>query len=523
MSDTEHNENRSAAHAPDLLGPIARMLGDAVFELDPTNRRIHWSMDVAAYLLNYEPGERDLQWDTLLQTTMEEDRSKLEAALAALLGGGRADVEVRLRRKDGDFCWVHIIGGTVQVQDEQPPRIAGILRDVDELRSALVSLGEARRMESIGNIASGIAHEFNNHLTPIRGYIELALDELGKSHDELAEGLRAALERVNYCSDLVAQIQAYGRKSMLMPEFVLIDRLIPPTARLAISSFPDVSERIAVIEEWPADLPPVWVDQGQFQQALLHLFRNAIEAMPEGGTLAIHADEIFEAGNLSDDTSQESDERFMRISVTDTGKGISPEHRARIFEPFFTTHGRAAARGMGLPMVQGMVAQHGGWMEIKTDVGQGTTVALYLPIKEQPADKKATVDADGTMPVDHAASPGRMLLADDEPFIRRLIRKIFEAEGWEVDEVADNDAVLEKMRDPGKAYGLVVLDLTMPGASTEETIHRIWEKDSATPVLFISGYARDARIERLLEMGNSEFISKPFSPKELLSRVDALI
>jgi two-component system, cell cycle sensor histidine kinase and response regulator CckA len=213
----------------------------------------------------------------------------------------------------------------------------------------------------------------------------------------------------------------------------------------------------------------------------------------------------------------------MCIRVADTGIGISPEHRARIFEPFFTTHGRAVARGMGLPMVQGMVAQHGGWMEIKTDVGKGTTVALFLPVKQLPVAEGAPVDPDGTMSVDPVAFPGRMLVADDEPFIRRLIKKVFRSEGWQIDEAKDNDEVLEKVGGNGDAYNLIVLDLTMPGASTEETIRHISRTDPAARILFISGYARDERIERLLGMTKSDFISKPFSPKELLTRVDELV
>ena len=481
-----------------------------MFEMDSHDRRIHWLADGGAFMLGYAVGEMALQWDDLLRLAIDEDRAKLDRALNTLLKGDRAEADVRLRRQDGEYAWTQLIGGPVHEAGAEQPRIAGILRNTNDLHRALLSLHEARRMETVGNMASGIAHEFNNHLTPIRGYIELAQDYLGPDHS-LSEGLEAALERVQYCSDLVAQIQAYGRKSMLMPEFVDLQRLIPSSVRLSLSSFPDVSDRISVQEVWPDRLPPLWVDQGQFQQALLHLFRNAIEAMPDGGVLSIQAE-----------TVSEPDEEFLCIRVTDTGKGISPEHRSRIFEPFFTTHGRAMARGMGLPMVQGMVAQHGGWMEIKTDVGRGTTVALYLPIKPIPSDQGARVDADGTMLVDPAASPGRMLIADDEPFIRRLITKIFRGEGWQVDEAVDNDEVLSKVSGNGNAYSLIVLDLTMPGASTEETIQHICDTDPAARVLFISGYSRDERIERLLAKTKSDFISKPFSPKELLTRVDEL-
>lgn len=524
MNRDGHKAEWRDAEPADIYGSVSRLLGDAVFEFDPEGRSMRWSGDAAARLLGYDPGEMDLQRDDLFQLVADEDRSKLSQALETLLKGERVKVDVRLRRKDGEYVWVQLVGGALSVRGDDRLRIAGILRNTHDLHRALLSLHEARRVETVGNMASGIAHEFNNHLTPIRGYIELAQDMLGSDHP-LAEGLAAALERVTYCADLVSQIQAYGRKSMLMPESVRVERLVPSSVRLALSSFPDVSDRIAVKQEWADELPSLWVDQGQFQQALLHLFRNAIEAMPNGGVLTIRAEPVSDmgGGGRASSTREREEEGFLCVSVADTGCGIHPEHRSRIFEPFFTTHNRAVARGMGLPMVQGMVAQHGGWMEMKTDVGQGTTVALFLPIQDPTADSGPVTDADGTIPVQHAAAPGRMLIADDEPFIRRLIKKVFQPEGWRIDEAGNNDEVLEMVGGDGNRYGLIVLDLTMPGASTEETIMHIRETDPAARILFISGYTRDERIERLLAMVKSDFISKPFSPKTLLTRVDELI
>jgi CheY-like chemotaxis protein len=246
--------------------------------------------------------------------------------------------------------------------------------------------------------------------------------------------------------------------------------------------------------------------------------------MPTGGTLTISAEVVPAARAMRSPEKTTPDDNIIRIVVKDTGVGIPPENRTRIFEPFFTTHGRAKARGMGLPMVQGMVAQHGGWMEIKTEVGLGTEVSIQLPIKEAPATVGGVVaDADGTLPVATAAEPGRLLIADDEPFIRRLIRKIFQSEGWKIDEADDYQMVMDKIDQQGQKYDLIILDLTMPGPTTEETVQRIAELNADTHVLFVSGYSKDARIERLMEMIHSDFIGKPFSPKALLSKVDDLV
>ncbi len=523
MAD-ESKESRAVNGLSELCDALARMVGDVIFELDPDAVRFRWAQDAAHCVLGYEPGALALQKGDLLRLVAREERDKLDSALNDLLQGKQIKVDLSLLGPDGEYHGVQLVGGPVETRSGETPRIAGILRNTHALHRALVSLYEARRMETVGTMARGIAHEFNNHLTPIRGYLELAKEQVREDAD-LVAGLNAALDRVRYCSDLVAQIQAYGRTSVLKPEAVEVDRLIPSILRLAISSFPQVAERIAVKEAWPEDLPPLWVDQGQFQQAMLHLFRNAIEAMPDGGTLSVHAEPVGMNGDgASQEGGREEDDGFVCIRVSDTGKGIRPEHRARIFEPFFTTNDRMAARGMGLPMVQGMVAQHGGWTEIKSDVGQGTTVAIFLPVaKKTDPETGPAPDADGTLPVASAAWPGRMLVADDEPFIRRLIRKVFATEGWHVDEAPDNDDVVRRVHEKPDAYGLIVLDLTMPGASTEETIHEIVRTNPRARILFISGYARDERIDRLIAMTKSDFISKPFSPNDLLTRVDALI
>lgn len=509
----------------DLYQQLALVVGDVLFEVEPETGNLNWFGDPASLLLGYAPGELQLTKETLKQLVAPEDRIKLEQALDQLLHGEKVNTDIRLTRQDGEPGWVQIAGGSVKNPARKASRVIGILRDTQELHEALVSLYEARRMETVGNMASGIAHEFNNHLTPISGYIELTMDHLGPDHP-MSEGLQTALERVHYCADLVSQIQTYERKSMLMPESVDVARLIPPTVRLALSFFPGIDEKIAIKEEWTPDMARVWVDQGQFQQALLHLIRNAIEAMPDGGTLTVKAESVSraESSEHGDEAGPSGEDRYARISVIDTGKGIRPEDRSHIFEPFFTTHGRAMARGMGLPMVQGMVAQNEGWIEIETKVGKGTTVAMYLPqAKDVESASGPTMDADGTMKVESAAAPSRMLVADDEVFIRRLIHKVFDAEGWNIDEANDYDEVIALLEKNPDSYSFVVLDLTMPGCTTEDAIRKLSETQPDARVLFVSGYARDERIERLLKMVPSDFISKPFSPKSLVTVVDELL
>lgn len=522
QSDHRVDSNLSTNGLAEMYSLISRHAGDIFFTIDPSIRAITWSANPAVVLLGYAEAQSLATIHDFLQIAVEQDRAQLDAHLERLIGGERVDLNVRLMNAKGEARWVQLIGVPLQTSETHLTP-AGLLRDTQELHETQETLSEARRLETVGGMASGIAHEFNNHLTPIRGYLELALDYLGSNHP-MTEGLETAMEQVEYCTDLVGQIQSYGQKSMLIPDFVDLNRILPSVVRLALSSENDASENITLIEHWPDQLPPVWIDQGRFQQAMVHLVRNAVQAMPDGGTLTISAEVVPATRTMRSAGKTTPDDQIIRIIVKDSGIGICPEDRTRIFEPFFTTHGRAKARGMGLPMVQGMVAQHGGWMKIETEPGRGTEVFIYLPIKEAPVSAPSVVmDADGTMPVAAAAELGRLLIADDEPFIRRLIRKIFQSEGWTIDEVGDYQGVLDKIDVQGQRYNLILLDLTMPGPTPEEAVRRIAELNPDTYVLFVSGYSKDARIERLMEMVHSDFIGKPFSPKALLSKVDDLM
>ena len=500
---------------------IAKASGEVFFDYNIESGQFSWTADIGASFLGYKPGELDLQQDKLLELAHRLDRPAMDKALPQLRQNARLDIEVRMQKADGDWCWIHLIAIPVTSPDGTA-RMVGVARNTQELHETQEALAEARRLETVGTLAGGIAHEFNNHLTPVRGYIEMALDQIGGGHPA-ADGLKTALDRVEYCSELVSQIQAYGRRSLLLPKPVELTRILPSMVRVAMAMHREHAPRIILTEQWPPNLPTVWMDQTQFQQAIIHLIRNSVQAMPNGGTLTIRAEEV----NLRQaDCAGQRDARpghFIRVSVTDTGIGIAVEHLERVLDPFYTTHNRGLARGMGLKMVQGMAAQHGGWLEIKSEPGKGTAVFLLFPVRKLEAGHGAVVkpSADGTMRVLPAAPIGRMLVADDEMFIRDIVRRSFETEGWIVDQAGDNDEVL---RLAGQhTYELMVLDVTMPGPTIEDTLAQLAKAFPQTRILLISGFARDSRIDQLLELAAAEFMGKPFSPREIIARVDRMM
>ncbi|MBN1268569.1 MAG: response regulator, partial [Kiritimatiellae bacterium] len=495
---------------------LAQAAGDIFFKVDPGSGRITWTADLGSSYLGYEPGEADFQAETFENHVHPGDLELLRAAWAGLLARECMDLEVRLRRKNGQRLWVHFFAVPVSGLSGGGFSAVGVLRNTQDLHDVQDELYEARRLQTVGTMASGIAHEFNNHLTPVRGFIELALDHLGPQHP-VSEGLQTALNRVEHCSQLVAQVQAYGRKSLLLPEPVKLHRLLPSIVRVAMSSYRGQGRKVTLKEEWPRSLPVLWADVSQLQEAVVQLVRNALEAMPDGGTLTVRAGQVFvHKADLPSQRGAKPGE-FLSLSVMDTGVGIKPELLEHICDPFFTTHNRAGRRGMGLPVVQGMVAQHGGWLEIRSQPGQGTEVHMFLPLQKHKAarEEKRPADEDGTMQVLPAAPLGKLLVGEDEELIRSLVRKVFEAEGWVVEEVDSFDGVLAKLRNGSFDYNIAIVDLTMGGPPAEEVLAEIMHRKPQTRILVISGFGRDERVQHLLATTRASFVSKPFSPKDL--------
>jgi two-component system cell cycle sensor histidine kinase/response regulator CckA len=192
-------------------------------------------------------------------------------------------------------------------------------------------------------------------------------------------------------------------------------------------------------------------------------------------------------------------------------------------DPFFTTHGRAVARGMGLPTVQGMMAQHGGWLSIDTKVEVGTTVRLYFPLIEAHSNETFVETGMHPFPTARRVTSGRILIADDEVFVRDLVKKVFEKEGWNLEEACSHEEVLALADKEEFAFDIAILDLTMPGPSAEESIAAIQRSSPGTKILVTSGFNHNERLDRLTHAPGVRFIPKPFSPKSLLEKVDTIM
>ncbi|HET9369184.1 MAG TPA: PAS domain S-box protein [Vicinamibacterales bacterium] len=386
-------------------------------------------------------------------------------------------------------------------------RFTGIARDVSDRKRMEAQLMNAQRMEGVGRLAGGIAHDFNNLLTAIGGYADLSLEGVEASHPMRA-GLVEIRRATSRAADLTGKLLAFSRRQRLAPRRVdvngtitdvhgMLTRLIGADVSLTIDLSPT----------------PVWVDvdPGMLEQVLLNLAINARDAMPRGGRLSIEtrALEIADAGRSAEARAG----HFARIAVTDTGSGISPEHRSQIFDPFFTTKDVGRGTGLGLAIAYGVIRQHEGWIEVESEVGAGTTFCIFLPISTSPAETPASGSGDRAAP----RGRERVLLVEDDEQVRRLVSTALERYGYDVIEADSAPVALEKHALQTSPIDLLITDVVMPGGmSGAETVAALRRDQPGLPVVLMSGYhARE--LDR--KIPNSTYLAKPFAIPELLAHV----
>lgn len=380
--------------------------------------------------------------------------------------------------------------------------VTGRLRAKAELATAQEALRQAQKMEAMGQLTGGVAHDFNNLLTPIVGALDLLQRKGlgGEREKRLIEGAALSAERAR---TLVQRLLAFARRQPLQAVAVDVAALVRGMIDLVAST---IGPQIRVLVEAPHDLPTATADPNQLEMALLNLVVNARDAMPDGGTLRIAAmpETIAQDGDLAPG-------RYICLSVTDTGTGMSAETMARAVEPFFSTKGVGKGTGLGLSMVHGLASQLGGALRLRSTAGEGTCVELWLPQGQAVAPLVSAA-----VPPVLEASRGTALLVDDEEFVRLSTAAMLGELGYDVVEADSAEAALALI-DAGMAPDLVVTDHLMPGMTGSDFARRLLRGDPALPVLVISGYAESEGIAPDLPR-----LTKPFRRDELLRSLVAL-
>lgn len=412
-----------------------------------------------------------------------------------IIGIGR---EVQALRKDGSVFPIELAVGEVVLADSRV--FTGFIRDLTARSRMEEELRQAQKMEAVGQLTGGVAHDFNNLLTVISGNLELLERRL--SDDDDRDILREAQEATELGAQLAARLLAFGRRQPLNPRPVDLNALVAGMVDLLRRS---LGEMVRIDTRLGNAVPMVMADAGQVENALLNLSINARDAMPEGGTLTIETEAVMI--RRIDPVDVEAG-AYVRLTVADTGSGMSPEVRQRAFEPFFTTKGPGAGSGLGLSMVYGFVKQSGGHVELLSEPGRGTSIRLYLPVREQ---DQQVVDA-GDATIGEGAVAGEVVLVvEDDPRVRRVAIRRLTSLGYRVVE-ADNGPAAIGILDSGVTVDILFSDVVMPGGmSGFDLANLARERWPDLRIVLTSGYTDPAMIREGQIPPDIRWLAKPYS------------
>jgi PAS domain S-box-containing protein len=402
---------------------------------------------------------------------------------------------------------------------EGPAAVQVVLRDVSQRvdaeqrqRKLEQELLDARRMEGLGRLAGGLAHDLRNMLTPIMMNVSHLRREpdLSRERREILDEVHDAAQR---SSELLGQVLAFARRQMLQAEVLDVNRevtALEPMLRRLVREDMQLSVRLA------PDLGPVRADRSQLSQVLVNLVANARDAMPRGGTITVESASV-ERTNGSEPGA--FPRRYCALSVTDTGEGMSAEVRQHVFEPFFSTKGADRGVGLGLATVHGIVTQSGGLVEVESTPGKGSCFRVLLPTVMDPLPTPPSMPP---RELEVRPASGTVLVVDDEALVRAAVVRTLRLAGYEVLEASNGQEAAEVAGNRAR-IDLLVTDVVMPGLGGPELAARIRALHPAMRVLFVSGYADSGVVSDGQVAAGVELMTKPFRPAELLERVAVIL
>ncbi|EIM30601.1 cell cycle histidine kinase CckA [Microvirga lotononidis] len=445
------------------------------------------------------------------------ERAPIEAALKAA-AENRGDIPPLELQTTGDSggsvrVWVTPVGDTGA--DGETAILYAL--DTTDFRKVEEQLAQSQKMNAVGQLAGGVAHDFNNVLQAIIGYSDLLLAN-HRPTDPSFQDIMQIKQNANRAASLVRQLLAFSRRQTLRPEVLnLNDRLYDLSMLLKRL----LGERVELDLSHGRDLWFVKADVNQFEQVVVNLAVNARDAMPGGGKLAIRTGNVSaaEAARLNVSAMPPAD--YVVVEVSDTGSGMTPDVVEKIFEPFFTTKEVGKGTGLGLSTVFGIVKQSGGYIDVDSKLGEGTTFRIYLPrhvqeVQEAPEEAKADAPK---KPAADMTGQGTILLVEDEDPVRAVNARALSARGYTVLEAASGIEAMEIIQERGAPVDLVVSDVVMPEMDGPTLLRELRKLYPDLKVIFVSGYAEEAFRKNLPEGEDFNFLPKPFSLRQLVETV----
>lgn len=443
----------------------------------------------------------------------ETDPAEVAKMHHALAEGRACEVELLNYRKNGESFWNLVSIAPIFDDDGVLTHFVGVQTDVTEHRKLEQQVRQAQKMEAVGQLAGGVAHDFNNALTAIRAAADLAIAEAGPG--SVCEDLKQIDKAAEHAAKLTQQLLAFSRQQVLQPQSTDLNQVVTDTTALVTRV---IGDNIELSEKLASGLEAVLVDRAQLQQVILNLCINARDAMPDGGRIAIETsscdlDEDYVRNRLVPKAG-----RYAIVEIADNGIGMDEATKSRLFEPFFTT--KSEGTGLGLATVYGIVNQTGGYVDVESELGVGTVFKVYLPttMKAIAPDRSergsASASLDGNETILHV---------EDSEMLRPLVARALERHGYNVLSAANAKEAIEIANVEQLNIDLMITDIVMPGLNGRELAELLVKKNPKLRVLFTSGYPEDMVIRDGISEDEVNFIEKPFLAKDLLPLVRSIL
>ncbi len=427
--------------------------------------------------------------------------------------------EFRVFNKSGEIRWMQSYSKPVQ-KDGSLIGIQGMMRDITERKKAELDkknleeqLFQAQKMESIGRLAGGIAHDFNNILSSIMGYAELLKMHVTKENSTEGKAVNVILKGSKKAAALTRQLLGFARRDQTNPIPLIINNIIYESVRVSERIF---EKMIKVAYDLEKDVNIIEADKNQLDQIFTNLLINAKDAMPEGGEILFKTENVDLSKKSAIKHTQLSPGNYVLVTVSDTGFGMPEGIKTNIFEPFFTTKGEGKGTGLGLAMVYGIVKNHGGHIEVESDIGKGTTFKIYFPASDK------TIE-DFSNEVEIVQGKETILVIDDEDDVRNFAKTLLEKIGYKVITAKDGFEALDIYFIKKDKIDLIILDMIMPKLTGIKTFEQLKQMDPEVKVLVVSGYSKEGQAEEILNKGALGFVQKPFSLEKLSKAIRKIL
>jgi two-component system cell cycle sensor histidine kinase/response regulator CckA len=502
---TEHRKAERALLEEKIFSDVViDSLPGLFYIVDESRNLIRWNKNFQE-VTGYSPEELA---NMKVLDFFQEDRELIRSKIHEVFHIGSASVEAKMVTKSGVSISFMMTGFRMITNDK--PYLVGVGIDLSERKLLEAQLRQSQKMESIGTLAGGISHDFNNILTAIIGYGSLLQMQM-RDDDPLKHNVEQILASANRAASLTQGLLAYSRRQVLNPRRVNLNDIILKVERLLARLIGEDVEFKSILTDKDV---MVLADAGQIEQILMNLVTNARDAMPDGGYVYIETRvvELDEASAKAHDIRKPG--AYAQILVTDSGMGMDQKTRERIFEPFFTTKEVGKGTGLGLAMVYGIIKQHNGFIEVESGIGRGTTLKIYLPVA--PPAKEEVLP--GGLPVTKRGME-TILVAEDDEGVRKLIASVLTQFGYSVIQAEDGEAAVKKFMASRDTIKLLVLDVMMPKKSGKEVYDKIRIFEPDMKALFISGYTSDIMNQKGLLDKGVNFVHKPIPVNNLLRKV----